>query len=709
MACSSSFDTVPVHFISSDLSFLTPRSSSVVRCSTEAASESSGSSASSSEARDKSTSSGAKVSRSTGVKPATKTQAKPKRTRARGPKVRTGCGTCKIRHKKCGEERPYCSNCVTKGYKCEGYDEPKKPTAAANKVVKGRVTPTDTTEIYPPLARANAMVKPGTRLTSTLEFAGTPLWFFGASLEERSCFEFFQKHTAPQLSRGTQSDFWSYHVLRLSNEFNCVKHAIITLGALHKETAFHITKKRDSDKLSFGATDGVDDDRGVACLLAGRHSLMVVEHSSKALNSLRELVTSNGSNYTELILSVCLLFVCIDVIRGQYAAAFIHLRSGMKLLTETGQSQMHEIYNPTSASEIPGLDSQDSIAPSFPMSSPNAMIPLETMIPIFTRLDTQASDLFTARGNEPIAYDVRPPRPSSVPTFFDSYEEASHCMLSHQSYYLYKMRLVSQTYSTPFLTFAPPLVMEELLDLRDWYLKRQEQWHVAFRALTEKHIRERRDDHLRKAPLSLLAYHHFIHTHLLRFPDQSGLWCDKNQERMVRILSASEAALNSPDANSVDASRSHFNANANNGISLCFDVGLAEPLFYVATKCRDPALRRKALRLLHRKIPSYDGIWNKPFATHIAARVIEIEESMSYRQDPGENRLKRRVEKAADIPRTWRIRDISPMLDSDTGMLKVWFYKGTGTEEGDGWHEDEFWAEDLGRMIAMDELQEGLS
>ena len=67
------------------------------------------------------------------------------------------------------------------------------------------------------------------------------------------------------------------------------------------------------------------------------------------------------------------------------------------------------------------------------------------------------------------------------------------------------------------------------------------------------------------------------------------------------------------------------------------------------------------------------------------------------------------MQRAGDIPSTWRIRDIQPVLDADAGLLRVGFYRGTGKEEGDGWYEDEFWAEDLGRVIAADELEEGLS
>ncbi|KAH8896331.1 hypothetical protein GQ53DRAFT_714043 [Thozetella sp. PMI_491] len=34
-------------------------------------------------------------------------------------KVRTGCSTCKTRHKKCDEARPACSQCIRAGWKCD--------------------------------------------------------------------------------------------------------------------------------------------------------------------------------------------------------------------------------------------------------------------------------------------------------------------------------------------------------------------------------------------------------------------------------------------------------------------------------------------------------------------------------------------------------------------------------------------------------------
>lgn len=45
-------------------------------------------------------------------------------------KVRTGCITCKIRHKKCDETKPACRRCTSTGRKCDGYAPVGRPRQA---------------------------------------------------------------------------------------------------------------------------------------------------------------------------------------------------------------------------------------------------------------------------------------------------------------------------------------------------------------------------------------------------------------------------------------------------------------------------------------------------------------------------------------------------------------------------------------------------
>jgi hypothetical protein len=58
---------------------------------------------------------------------------------------------------------------------------------------------------------------------------------------------------------------------------------------------------------------------------------------------------------------------------------------------------------------------------------------------------------------------------------------------------------------------------------------------------------------------------------------------------------------------------------------LSFDMQILGPLYYTALKCRHPAIRRRALEMLH-WAPRREGLWNGHYAYVTAKRVIELEE-----------------------------------------------------------------------------------
>lgn len=75
---------------------------------------------------------------------------------------------------------------------------------------------------------------------------------------------------------------------------------------------------------------------------------------------------------------------------------------------------------------------------------------------------------------------------------------------------------------------------------------------------------------------------------------------------------------------------------------LCIDMGIIGPLFFTATRCRDPLLRREAATI----IPSRrrEGTWDGEGAAKIAQRLIAIEEEGLTP-----------VKAAADVPESARI------------------------------------------------------
>lgn len=81
------------------------------------------------------------------------------------------------------------------------------------------------------------------------------------------------------------------------------------------------------------------------------------------------------------------------------------------------------------------------------------------------------------------------------------------------------------------------------------------------------------------------------------------------------------------------------------------DFGIVGPLGAVGYKCRDPILRREAIRLLG-SAPKREGGWNSTLSSHVCTRIMQIEE-----EGLGP------ITRCEDIPAWARIADIELEID----------------------------------------------
>ncbi|KAI0490408.1 hypothetical protein F4859DRAFT_508212 [Xylaria cf. heliscus] len=132
---------------------------------------------------------------------------------ARGlPKVRTGCRTCKIRHKKCDESRPACFHCSSTGRQCD-FILPAQPRH--NALGEGYL------EDDASVARSIPVLfrQPGR--------SSTP-----ASPLESIHFEFFRLVCAPEYGVYFETPSWESLVLQSVVNEPCIYHAALAIGAL---------------------------------------------------------------------------------------------------------------------------------------------------------------------------------------------------------------------------------------------------------------------------------------------------------------------------------------------------------------------------------------------------------------------------------------------------------------------------------------------
>ena len=102
------------------------------------------------------------------------------------------------------------------------------------------------------------------------------------------------------------------------------------------------------------------------------------------------------------------------------------------------------------------------------------------------------------------------------------------------------------------------------------------------------------------------------------------------------------------------ASTQSQQSNAAQSYSLTLDMGVVAPLSDVARLCRDPQIRRKAIKLLRLR-PCREGLADSLLNARVCERVMQLEESAS----PGP------VLCAADVPPYARIRTLITRFDED--------------------------------------------
>ncbi|KAF7960579.1 hypothetical protein EAE96_000258 [Botrytis aclada] len=210
-----------------------------------------------------------------------------KRKRARASRVRSGCKTCKIRHLKCDEAKPTCHRCCQDRVKCDGYDLIRQTSVTLH---EGH-----------PEYNTIQLVQPKQSLLTDIN--NQDLYFNHAV-----------QYTIQDLSDLTTSiSFWVDFLPRSLSQIAATRYALIALAAAHID---FLTQKT------------------VNCSVeaATKHERSVILHYNMAIRHLQPLMSKATPEDAEAALARCILFICLENIRGRYAESLKHLESGVSLL-----------------------------------------------------------------------------------------------------------------------------------------------------------------------------------------------------------------------------------------------------------------------------------------------------------------------------------------------------------------------------------------
>lgn len=134
--------------------------------------------------------------------------------------------------------------------------------------------------------------------------------------EERRQFAFFQRLTVPGLTGFFNSRLWTDLVLPMCHSERAVVHGVVALSAMHE------------DQEARGAPLSRED-------LRDRRHRFAFSQYGRSLALLNERRHSQDPKLRDVILTCCLLFVAVDLLRRQYDPALLHLKQGLAILQET--------------------------------------------------------------------------------------------------------------------------------------------------------------------------------------------------------------------------------------------------------------------------------------------------------------------------------------------------------------------------------------
>ncbi|KAL1598671.1 hypothetical protein SLS60_007811 [Paraconiothyrium brasiliense] len=439
------------------------------------------------------------------------------------------------------------------------------------------------------------------------------------SAEERS-FAYFRRNTSAQFAAPFGNQLWESLVLQIGERERCVKQAIVALGALHESfTEEHLVSHLGSP---------------ITPYLLHKPSWNLTNLATKsytcALRELKEYILPGTFNGLHVSLLCCILFTSFEWLRGSYAAATTHLRSGLYILRQWSSSAS---TNTPTAHFI-----RKQLAPMFVRLSIQARTFSQDIVPVpwlsnglfaplvADALQKEEDHLLAARN----ALDVL-----CGEVYLDSSSHnlfSSDFRISQPASFDFSLRLEKwlTEYHKHLLPLSSPPPHDPCpanVNLTLWYT-----------VLSLLQATSWTDD-----PMALDKYT----VQFRQIVDLAGLlsWSSSSPSLISRGRRASSQALSSP--------------------RFRIDMEIVPMLYHVASKCRHPVLRREAIVLL-RSSASREGLWDGWAAATLAEAIMTTEEE-------GFNEAE--LCGPESIPRGQRVIKLEEVTDLQARTTRVRFQK----------------------------------
>lgn len=485
--------------------------------------------------------------------------------------------------------------------------------------------------------------------------------------EERICFDYFRFKTITKIPGVFYSYFWQKLALQACVSEPAVLHAVIALGSAHR-----------IDDKSLRSPDHEE---------IGRPEVFTLQQYSKAINHLRARNMDEHSASLRVMLIACVLFVTLDLLRGEYGNAQTHAESGWKLMSELRLYDASKEKPQHQAAEISNYPSIDEcLSESLPCLS------------IQSALFGCKSATSHLKLDHPIYLSQ-----AQIPFSFRNISEA------RKSFSFLLNNILSFTEECRSFDFRgityPPTVQSQQVCLKSAIAS----WKVAYsRSRVTLSLQASSKGtilgvYLLRIFLTMASI--MVETALSRgrqtqFDDYTSHFTSIITQtlHLLKGYSHARTEMGEPLGSASDLAGDFI-----------ADIGILPFMYYTALKCRVPWIRRQAIAILL-AIPTREGMWDSFIMANVALKVMTMEEDDFFysfadeiQSTPFDSPVDKntRLKHIPPLPETSRFYDVELVLyDSSKGKGKLVLRRQKQ-------HKDQGW-EEIASVFNFSELKRGI-
>ena len=390
--------------------------------------------------------------------------------------------------------------------------------------------------------------------------------------EERQAFQFFRERSATAFQGLFNSSFWGKLVLQAGHAVPSIRHAMFALGSLHR-TSQHSSAISPRQRRTYDP--------------------FALQQCNKAIGHLHEYILSNGRQSYEILLMSCAIFICFESLQGNYESALGHMQSGLRIY----RSWQADVVN-CGTKGMP-----DSSQYRFKVDG--------EIVQMFSRLNIQTF-LFPDTHLFPVDFMKQGTSESvdSVKNEFADLNEArewldicvSYQLQTEVAAYFKKQDLDNDALSgLSGGTTSSNLLFE---------------WAAVFDAFVRGAGLEMGSQDFHRANVLRIKYDCVRILLSVGIPPRETAFDDFEDDFEIILFAASSILA-----------QSDRHISSGHVLDFSFEIGILPALYFVATRCRNPWIRRQALSLLSAS-PMQECIWNSEMLSRIAERLIIVEEGL---------------------------------------------------------------------------------